>query len=101
MTVKNIIEQIEQLFGNQSEKLMLQLLNDALTEMSWEIQHYTRTSKTDLVTYQRWYELDNKMMDIVRVEIKDSNDRYVMIPKLTDPHKILRGDTDETAESLT
>ena len=34
MTVKNIIEQIEQLFGNQSEKLMLQLLNDALTEMS-------------------------------------------------------------------
>ena len=41
------------------------------------------------------------MMDIVRVEIKDSNDRYVMIPKLTDPHKILRGDTDETAESLT
>tara|TARA_R100001082_G_C4359062_1_gene158382 strand:- start:1181 stop:1486 length:306 start_codon:yes stop_codon:yes gene_type:complete len=101
MTVKNIIEQIEQLFGQQSEKLMLQLLNDALTEISGEVQHYTRTSKTDLVTHQRWYELDNKMMDIVRVEIKDSNDRYVMIPKLADPHKLLRGDTDETAESLT
>tara|TARA_R100000808_G_scaffold16107_1_gene36584 strand:- start:450 stop:755 length:306 start_codon:yes stop_codon:yes gene_type:complete len=101
MTVKNIIEQVEQLFGQQSEKLMLQLINDALTEMSGEIQHYTRVSKTDLVTYQRWYELDSKMMDIVRVEIKDSNDRYVMIPKLADPHKLLRGDTDETAESLT
>ena len=92
MTVKNIIEQIEQLFGRQPEKLMLQLINDALIEMSGENKHYTRVSKTDLVSYQRWYDLDSKMIDILKVEIKDTNDRYVMIPKLADSHKLLKGD---------
>ena len=101
MTVKNVIEQIEQLFGRQSEKLMLQLINDALIEMSGENKHYTRVSQTDLVSYQRWYDLDSKMIDILKVEIKDTNDRYVMIPKLTDPHKLLRDDTDESSDSLT
>ena len=101
MTVKNVIEQIEQLFGRQSEKLMLQLINDALIEMSGENKHYTRVSKTDLVSYQRWYDLDSKMIDILKVEIKDTNDRYVMIPKLTAPHKLLRDDTDESSDSLT
>ena len=101
MTVKNVIEQIEKIFGRQSEKYMMQLVNDALIEMSGKVQHYTRVSKTDLVSYQRWYDLDNKMVDITKVEILDTNDRYVMIPKLTDPHKLLTGDTDETSESLT
>ena len=101
MTVKNIIEQVEQIFGRQPEKLMLQLINDALTDISGEVKHYTRTSKTDLVSYQRWYELDSKMIDIIKVEIKDTNDRYIMIPKLADPHKLLRDDTDEASDSLT
>ena len=34
------------------------------------------------------------MIDITKVEILDTNSRYVMIPKLTDPHKLLREDTD-------
>ena len=101
MTVKNIIEQVEQIFGRQPEKLMLQLVNDALIEIRGEARHYTKVSKTDLVTYQRWYDLDSKMIDIVKVEIKDTNDRYVKIPKLVDPHKLLRGDTDEAESSLT
>jgi len=41
------------------------------------------------------------MIDIIKVEIKDTNNRYVMIPKLTDPHKLLRGDTDDDSDSLT
>ena len=41
------------------------------------------------------------MIDIIKVEIKDTNDRYVMIPKLADPHKLLRDDTDEASDSLT
>ena len=101
MTIKNIIEQAEILFGRQPEKLMLQLINDALIEMSGENRHYTRVSKTDLVSYQRWYDLDDKMIDILKVEIKDTNDRYIMIPKLTDPHRLLRDDTDESSSSLT
>jgi hypothetical protein len=87
MTVKNIIDQIEQIFGRQPEKLMLQLVNDALIEISGEARHYK--------------EVDSKMIDIVKVEIKDTNDRYVKIPKLVDPHKLLRGDTDEAESSLT
>ena len=101
MTVKNIIEQVEQIFGRQPEKLMLQLINDALIDISGEVKHYTRVSKTDLVSYQRWYDLDNKMIDIIKVEIKDTNDRYVKIPKLVDPQNILKDDTDESGSSLT
>ena len=101
MTVRNIIDQIESLFGRQPEKLILQLINDALIDISGEVKHYTRISKTDLVSYQRWYPLDNKMIDITKVEILDTNDRYVLIPKLTDSHKLLRDDTDGTASSLT
>tara|TARA_R100001015_G_C4629764_1_gene190866 strand:- start:2010 stop:2315 length:306 start_codon:yes stop_codon:yes gene_type:complete len=101
MTVKNIIDQIEQIFGRQPEKYMLQIINDALIEISGEARHYTRTSKTDLTSFQRWYELENKMIDIIKVEIKDTNDRYVRIPKLADPHKLLKDDTDETEGILT
>ena len=35
------------------------------------------------------------------LEIKDTNDRYVKIPKLADPHKLLRGDTDIADDDLT
>ena len=101
MKVRDVKEQIEQLFGRQSEKYIIRLLNDALINMSGEVKHYTRVSKTDLVSYQRWYDLDNKMIDITKVEIKDTNDRYVKIPKLADPQNILKGDTDESASSLT
>ena len=54
---------------------------------------------TDLIGYDRWYTLSDDVVHVDRVEIKDTNDRYVMIPKLADPHKILRGDTDDTASS--
>tara|TARA_Y100000593_G_C4314660_1_gene340212 strand:- start:2700 stop:3005 length:306 start_codon:yes stop_codon:yes gene_type:complete len=101
MTVKNIIDQIETTFGRQPEKLMLQLINDALIEMSGENKHFTKIAKRDLVSYERWYTLDDKMIDIIKVEIKDTNDRYVAVPKLSDPHMLLRDDSDETADSLT
>ena len=59
------------------------------------------SATTDLEKKKRWYELDDKVIDIVRVEILDTNDRYVMIPKLSDPHRLLRGDTDSSEDSLT
>ena len=49
---------------------------------------------------QRWYKLDDSVIDITRVEILDDNNRYVMIPKLADSHKLLKDDTDETSDSL-
>ena len=41
---------------------------------------------------KRWYLLDDNIMEITRVEIKDTNDRYVIVPKLVDAHKILKED---------
>ena len=101
MTVKNVIEQIEKLFGRQSEQYMFQLINDALDDISTSKGNYTVSSTTTLEQYKRWYELADKVIDIVRVEIEDTNDRYVMIPKLADSHKILREDTESSEDSLT
>ena len=101
MTVKNIIEQIEKMFGRQSEAYMYQLINDGLDDISSNKRNYTVSAITNLEQYKRWYELSDDVIDITKVEILDTNSRYVMIPKLTDPHKLLRGDTDETDDSLT
>ena len=102
MTAKNIIEQIERLFGKQPEQYMFQLINDALDDIAAQKQHRTVSKVTDLKKHDRWYTLSDDVIDIKRVEIKDTNNRYVMIPKLADPHKILRGDTyDISAADIT
>ena len=100
MTVKNIIEQVEKVFGRQSEQYMYRLINDALNEISAKKQHKTADTITDLKVKQRAYSLSDSVIDITRVEIKDTNGRYVMIPKLADSHKLLKGDTDDSDDSL-
>ena len=100
MTVKDIVGQIEHLFGRQPEQYMYRLINDGLLDISGKAQYYSEIAKTDLKSYQRWYDLDDDaVLDIFRVEILDTDDRYVVIPKLADPHKLLKGDTDESAGS--
>ena len=99
MTAKNIIEQIEKLFGRQQEKYMFQLINDALDDIASHKRNYTVSKTTNLIGYDRWYTLHDDMIEIDRVEIKDTNDRYIMIPKLAGPHKLLREDTDNTASN--
>ena len=99
MTAKQIIEQVEKLFGRQPEQYMFQLINDALDDIAAQKQHRTVSKTTNLIGYDRWYTLSDDVIDVKKVEIKDTNDRYVMIPKLADPHLLLRGDTDDTASS--
>ena len=101
MNVKNLIQQVEYLMGRQPEKYMIQLINDALMDMSSKIQHYSTQKKQTLNQKQRWYNLDDSVIDVFRVEILDTNDIYVMIPKLADPHKLLKDDTDDSSDSLT
>ena len=101
MTVKQIISQVEKVFGRQPEQYMFQLINDALDDIASHKRNYTTSKVTDLKKHQRWYKLDDDVIDIKRVEVLDTNDRYVMIPKLADSHKLLREDTDETDDSLT
>ena len=92
MKVKKVIEQVEHLFGRQSEGYMIQLINDALLDIGSTKQHLLEDVKMDLVEDKRWYELEDDMIDVVRVEIKDTNGRYTMIPKLVNSHKLLKGD---------
>ena len=101
MKVRDIIEQAEAIFGRKPEKYMLRLINDGLKEASAKKKGYTVSATTDLETFKRWYELSDQMISIKKVEIKDTNNRYVMIPKLNNPQLLLREDTDLTDDSLT
>ena len=92
MKVKRVIEQIEHIFGRQSEGYMLQLINDVLLDIGSTKQHLLEEKTMHLVEDKRWYDIDDDIIDITRVEIKDENGRYVMIPKLADSHKLLKGD---------
>ena len=92
MKVKDIISQLEKNMGRQPEGYLMRLINDGLLDIAAERQHKIDDMKMDLVEDKRWYEIDDKIIDITRVEIKDTNDRYVMIPKLADSHKLLKED---------
>jgi len=101
MKVKDLIQQVEYTMGRQPEQYMLQLINDALMDMSGKVQSYTTEKIQNLNSKQRWYKLDDSVVDITRVEILDNNDRYVKVPLLADSHRLLKDDTDETSDSLT
>ena len=100
MTVKNVFLQLEKLFGRNPEKYLIQVMNDGLIDIANKKQGYTVSALTDLEKNKRWYDLPASVMSIERVEILDGNDRYIMIPKLTDPHKLLRADTDASNDEL-
>ena len=100
MKVKDLIQQVEYTMGRPPEQYMLELINDALMDMSGKVQHYTTEKIQNLNSKQRWYKLDDSVVDITRVEILDNNDRYVKVPLLADSHRLLKDDTDETSDSL-
>lgn len=101
MKANDIIQQIERMFGRQPQAYMIRLINDALIDISSKKKEYTVSSLTTLEQYKRWYTLDDQVIDIVKVEIKDTDDRYVRIPKLADAHNLLREDTESSDDSLT
>ena len=92
MKIKDVIQQVEKQLGRSPERYLLRLINDGLEEIGITKQHKRDEIKIDLVEDQRQYPLDDEIIDIVRVEILDTDDRYSMIPKLTDSHKLLRED---------
>ena len=100
MTVKNIFSQLEKMFGRNPEAYLIQLINDGLIDIANKKQGYTVSAATDLENNKRWYALPATVLSIERVEILDTNDRYIMIPKLSDPHKLLRADTDASNDEL-
>ena len=101
MKVKTITSQLEKLFGRQSEQYLIQIINDGLMDIANKKQSYTVSALTDLEENKRWYELPDSVLGIERVEILDTNSRYIMIPKLSDPHKMIRADADTSNDDLT
>ena len=100
MTVKNMFSQLEKIFGRNPEAYLIQLINDGLMDIANKKQGYTVSATSDLEKKKRWYTLPPTVLSIERVEILDTNDRYIMIPKLSDPHKLLRADTDASNDAL-
>ena len=100
MTVKRVFSQLEKLFGRNSEAYLIQIMNDGLMDIANKKGGYTVSATTDLEKNKRWYDLPEKVLSIERVEVLDTNDRYVMIPKLSDPQKLLRADTDASDDEL-
>ena len=92
--------QLEKMFGRNSEAYLIQIINDGLIDIANKKQGYTVSATTDLEKKKRWYTLPPTVLSIERVEVLDSDDRYIMIPKLSDPHKILRADTDASNDAL-
>ena len=101
LTIKSVISQLEGIFGRQPENYMLTLINEGLMDIAVTKQENIQSAKANLETKKRWYNLPSNAIDIVKIEILDTNSRYVMIPKLADPHSLLRDDTDESEDSLT
>ena len=100
MTVKRVFSQLEKLFGRNSEAYLIQIMNDGLMDIANKKGGYTVSATTDLEKNKRWYDLPEKVLSIERVEILDTNDRYILVPKLADPQKILRADTDASNDEL-
>jgi hypothetical protein len=101
LTIKSVISQLEGIFGRQPENYMLTLVNEGLMDIAVTKKENVQSSKANLEIKKRWYNLPSDIVDILKVEILDTNSRYVMIPKLADSHKLLRDDTDESEDSLT
>jgi|TARA_R100001530_G_scaffold44397_1_gene33684 hypothetical protein len=101
MKVKELIQQVEHLMGRQPEGYMVRLINDGLLDIASKKKEYTVSAVTALEKNKRWYTLDEQVIDITKVEVLDTNSRYVMIPKLADSHRLLREDTDITDDVLT
>ena len=55
MTVKDIVSQVEMLYGKKSHVYLFRLINDCLLDMSSEVQSYQKTAKETLTQYKRWY----------------------------------------------
>ena len=101
MKIKELIQQVEHLMGRQPEGYMIRLINDGLLDIGAMKKEYLVSANSNLEPYKRWYSLDEQVIDITKVEILDTNSRYVVIPKLTDSHRLLREDTDEANDTLT
>ena len=94
MKLNTLISQVEYLYGRQPQSYVLQLVNDCLDMISVSSKMYKKHEVMDLTQAQRLYTLPADLMQIERVDILNTNNRYSMIPKLTDGFNLLKNDID-------
>ena len=73
MDVKEVISQIESLFGRKPNRYLMQLINDGLMDIASKRLINEDTAVTDLLEGQRYYDLPPGLLKIVGVEIKQEN----------------------------
>ena len=73
MEVKDIIAQIESIFGRKPNKYLMQIMNDGLMDIASKRLTNEDTAVTDLMEGQRYYEMPPGLLKIVSVEAKQEN----------------------------
>ena len=95
MTVKEVINQVEMLYGRQHHMYLKRLMNDALVDISSEAKHYKSTYSEALITDQRWYGIPDGIIEVQRVDVLNSDGKYELVPFLSNYDELLIGDDDE------
>lgn len=73
MEVKDIISQVEGLFGRKPNRYLMQIINDGLMDIASKRLTNEDTAVTDLLEGQRYYEMPPGLLKIVSVEVKKEN----------------------------
>lgn len=94
MKLATLISQVDYLYGRQPQAYVLQLINDCLDMISVTSKMYKKHEVMDLNQAQRLYNLPSDLMQIERVDIINTDNRYCLIPKLTDGFHLLKNDID-------
>lgn len=73
MEVKDIISQVENIFGRKPNKYLMQIINDGLMDIASKRLTNEDTAVTDLIKDLRYYEMPPGLLKVVSVEIKQEN----------------------------
>ena len=84
MTVKELISEIEHLYGRQPHMYLKRLINDALLDMSDKVKHYRAEGIYELKSGQKWYAISDLANQIEQVRILNSDDKYELVPHMDD-----------------
>ena len=84
MTVRELISEIEHLYGRQPHMYLKRLINDALLDMSDKVKHYRAEGIYELKQNKKWYHVSDSVLQVEQVRIKNSDGNYELVPHLDD-----------------
>lgn len=84
MTVKELISEVEHLYGRQPHMYLKRLINDALLDMSDKIKHYRAEGIYELKTGKKWYPISDLASQIEQVRVLNSDGNYELVPYMDD-----------------